>query len=134
MRLKLDKLTTLLSVGNTPGLSCWHVAPQFPAMWSRQVRVIVPQDEGITRTAAFLSDAFSRSPGFPVDNACGLGRPRHWISRLRDCPLSVTERFPSHYSGALPHDYLVTLAMWCALVYSGSVAACRSCFSRYSFV
>ena len=38
---------------------------------------------------------FSRSPGFPVDNACGHRRRRHWTSRLHDRPLSATERFPS---------------------------------------
>jgi len=38
---------------------------------------------------------FSRSPGFPVNDACGHRRPRHWMSRLRNCPLSATERFPS---------------------------------------
>jgi len=38
---------------------------------------------------------FSRSPGFPVDNAYGHRRRRHRTSRLRDCPLSATERFPS---------------------------------------
>jgi len=38
---------------------------------------------------------FSQSPGFPVDNACGHCRRRHWTSRLHDCPLSATERFPS---------------------------------------
>ena len=44
---------------------------------------------------AYLADTFSRSPGFPVDKACGHRRPRHWMSRLHDCPLSATERFPS---------------------------------------
>jgi len=29
------------------------------------------------------------------DNACGHRRRRHWMSRLRDCPLSAAERFPS---------------------------------------
>ena len=38
---------------------------------------------------------FSRSPGFLVDNACGHRRRRYWMSRLRNCPLSATERFPS---------------------------------------
>ena len=38
---------------------------------------------------------FSRSPGFPVDNGCGHRRRRHWTSRVHDCPLSATERFPS---------------------------------------
>jgi len=38
---------------------------------------------------------FSRSPGFPVDDACAHRRPRHWMSRQRDGPLSATERFPS---------------------------------------
>jgi len=32
---------------------------------------------------------------YPGNNACGHRPPRHWMSRLRDCPLSGTERFPS---------------------------------------
>jgi len=49
---------------------------------------------------------FSRSPWFPVDNACGYRRRRHWISRLRDCPLSATDRFPSprHEHGTVCHS------------------------------
>ena len=38
---------------------------------------------------------FTWSPGLPADNACGHRRRRHWMSRLRDCPLSATEHFPS---------------------------------------
>ena len=38
-----------------------------------------------------------RLPGFPVDNACGHRRRRHWMSFhfKHDCPLSATKRFPS---------------------------------------
>ena len=49
-------------------------------------------------TSAFVDfhrPTFSRSPGFSVDNACGHRRRRHSTFRLRDCPLSATERFPS---------------------------------------
>jgi len=38
---------------------------------------------------------FSRSPGFPIDNACGHRRCWQWTSCLHDCPLSATEHFPS---------------------------------------
>ena len=31
----------------------------------------------------YLFDHHKRSPGFPVDNACGHRRLRHWMSRLR---------------------------------------------------
>ena len=42
-----------------------------------------------------LSKIIYSRQDFPVDNACGHRRPRHWMSRLCDCPLSATERFPS---------------------------------------
>jgi len=71
------------------GLVCRSAYLSSLSLWYRPTCASVDLDRPTWPTS------FSRSPGFPVDNACGHRRRRHRTSLLSDCPLSATELYLS---------------------------------------